>query len=251
MKSDELTKLVDELNGKVDLRMREDALSLCRQILDEAEAIDAETFSLLCNSIGMFTDDFSPWMDDLSARFEAQSKRGKAETLPVWILVMCAANVKWEQIKPYVALDKLPDEIIPRVCFCAIDANDITWCEKALKTLEKINEKSGYLFVHGIAQAALQSITRNYLAALVTLSMAKHESEFFEDYFAILTKATIGHYLQSLDHLGTHIEDADKLPDPDTELLLPGNDRERFEDLRQAISQAAEAATKLAKDLVN
>ncbi len=238
MTNEHLEKLLEELDGKIDLGMDEDALALCEHLLSEAENLNAAAFHAIGRAIGMFADDTADWLERLSIRHNALNEEDQLAVSGFWTMFFFTAGVPWSEIKPHVSLRQLPGDCLLKLCLCAIEAKDESWCREASSVLENICAHHSAGSGHRLAQAALLCESRDHLAALAALRGFKVESCLFEDYFGLLTNATMTQYLESLKTFEGRIAEVEDRPNAETELSLPGNELSRFAELRQSIAAA-------------
>jgi hypothetical protein len=246
MNNEEIGKLFEELDGKVELGMDEEALALCETILNEAEDLDVNVFGELCSTIGMFSDDMSAWRERLAARFSVLDECERLAGACFWVPFLAAADAAWDEIKPYVSLRQLDGDSMLLVCLSAVSAGDADWCRKTLPVLGAITRHHSAECSHRLAYAALQGFMEDHLGALEAMQGFKIEDKWFETYLELLTKSTTGHFRKSLEHLTEEIKALGG--DPKMEILLPGNDRARLDDLMKSISKAKAAVKDLSGD---
>lgn len=246
MDNEEIRKLFEELDGKVELGMGEEALAICEMILSEAGEIDINEFGELCRTIGVFSDDMHAWIERLAVRFSALEEYERLAGACYWVQFLAAAEAAWDDIKPHVNLRQLDGNSSLLACLSAVEARDTEWCREALPVLGSITLHHSALSSQRLAYAALLGLMDNHLGALDALQGFKIEEEWFETYLDILTKSTTGHFLKSLDRLTENIKSL--RDDPDTERLLPGNGQGRFDDLMKLISKAKTAVMPLIED---
>ena len=246
MDNEEIGKLFEELDGKVELGMGEEALALCETILREAEALDVDAIGELCRIIGMFTEDTLAWCERLAARFSALDESDRFTGACYWVPFLALSDAAWDDIKPNVSLRQLDGSGMLLTCQSAVDAGDTEWCHEALPVLEAITLHYSAQCSHRFAYASLLGFMGNHLGALEAIRGFRIENSWFETYLDLLTKSTIGHLLKSLDQLTEEIKSLGS--DPEMERLLPGNDQGRFDDLMKSISKAKAAVMPLTED---
>ena len=246
MDNEEIRKLFEELDGKVELGMGEEALAICENILSEAEEIDLNEFGDLCRAIGMFSDDMPAWRERLAARFLALHESDRLFAAFYWVPFLSAADAKWDDIKPNVSLRQLDGDSILLACRSAAEAGDAEWCREALPVLGSLTLHASAECSHHLAYASLLAFMENHVGALEAMQGFKIQEKWFETYLELLTKSTTGHFLKSLKRLTESIKILGE--DPDTERQLPGNDNSRFDDLMKMISKAEAAVKELTVD---
>jgi|GEM_PF-1358799 len=246
MDNEEIEKLFEELDGKVELGMGEEALAICETILSEAEEIGINEFGDLCTVIGMFSDDMPAWRERLDVRFSALGEWGEDLGACYWVTFLAASNAAWDDIKPHVSLRQLDGDSILLACRSAVEAGDAEWCREALPVLGSIILHFSAESSHRLAYAALLAFMDNHLGALEAMQGFKIQEKWLETYLEILTKSTTAHFLKSLKRLTERIKVLGG--DPDTERQLPGNDKSRFDDLMKSISKAKAAVMHLTED---
>ena len=232
MDEEHLQRLMEEIEGKSDLGMGDDALAICRQILESDATLPPEYFSKLIQTIGMFTDNMKEWAGPLKCAYATMDEDSQAEAQSSWCIYLCLADEEWEMIKPTINLRRFSGSDFLCVVNAATLAGDKEWCLKALRIGEEICSQPTALDTHRIALATLQSEEQNHLGAMRSLTGLNVSPIFFETYADVLTKACLGHFLAELNHLKSMVKDvASDAPDPDTELSLPGNDFGRYQEL--------------------
>lgn len=243
MDNEEIRKLFEELEGKVELGMGEEALAICATILSEAGEIDVNEFGDLCRAIGMFSDDMPAWRERLAVRFSALGEWGGGLGAFYWVPFLAAADAAWEDIKPHVNLRQLDSDSILLACRSAIEARDAEWCHEALPLIERLTLHPSAECSHALAYAALLAFMENHLGALEAMQGFKIQEKWFETYLELLTKSTTAHFLKSLKRLTEQIQVLGD--DPNIERQLPGNDQGRFDDLMESIAKAEAAVMPL------
>lgn len=246
MDTEEIAKLIEELDGKVELGMGMEALAICETILNEAGEIEVNEFGDLCRAIGMFSDDVAAWRERLTVRFSAFDECDQLLAAFYWVPFLAAADAAWDDIKPHVSLRQLDGDSILLACRCAASAGDAEWCHEAMPVLGSITRHPTAESSHHLAYATLLGFMDNHLGTLEAIQGVKIQEKWLETYLELLTKSTTAHFLKSLKRLGERINVLGG--DPEIERQLPGNDQGRFDDLMKSISKAVAAVMPLTGD---
>lgn len=246
MENEEVENLFEELEGKVELGMREEALAICETILCEAGKLNVYDFGELCRIIGMFSDDMLVWRERLTDRFSALNECERLEGACYWVSFLAAADAEWQDIKPHVSLRKLDEDSILLACLSAVSAGDDDWCRESLPVLGSITQHHSAECAHRLSFAVLLEFMGNPIGALEAMQGFKIDAKWFETYLQLLAKSTAGHFLKSLERLTEEIKVLGN--DSEMERLVPGNDRERFDDLMKSISKARAAVLPLTEN---
>jgi len=243
MDEEHLQRLMEEIEGKSDLGMGDDALAICRQILESDATLPPEYFSKLIQTIGMFTDNMKEWAGPLKCAYATMDEDSQAEAQSSWCIYLCLADEEWEMIKPTINLRRFSGSDFLCVVNAATLAGDKEWCLKALRIAEEICSQPTALDTHRIALATLQSEEQNHLGAMRSLTGLNVSPIFFETYADVLTKACLGHFLAELNYLKAMVQNASStVHDPSIELQLPGNDAERYVTLLDRLEISSNAA---------
>lgn len=243
MDNEEIGQLFEELEGKVELGMGEEALAICEIILNEAEELDVHAFRELCSVIGTYSENMSAWRARMANRYSALDEKQRVTGACFWVPFLASVEAEWDDIKPLVSLRQLDGNSMLLACLSAVEARDTEWCRDALPVVASITLYHSAHSSQRLAHAALLGFMDDHLGALAAMQGFKIEEEWFETYLDLLTKSTTGHFLKSLEHLTEEIKSLGN--DPEMDLCLPGNGQGRFEDLMKSISKARAAVTPL------
>ncbi len=238
MDKNDMQHLLEEIEGRANLGMGDEALELCRKALDSPQALTAEFFAEILSTVGVFAADMREWVEPLKAAFEALDEEERDLVRTQWCSWLATAQADWEHIKSELCLMNLKE--ISEVDFLMIveagcNANDTEWTRTAKQLAGNFCMRR---YAGDLALARLETHAGDHEAALRSLRGAMVDEVFLETYADILTDACLGLFTKELDRLASMVgQAASAMPDAEIEMQAPGNNAARYEELLQRIER--------------